>query len=187
MGESAATAPATPEGELAAAIGAIHAAPQRLVYVFAGAGSLALHWLHAVAGSSRTVLEARDCYAPRSLAEVAGASRAPAVSEDTARAMGEWAAARAAALAEGDWPLLGVACTAAVATDRARRGAERALIAVRSGGGVAICHLTMLKGARDRSAQEALVSRLVIRAIAAACGAGPVELDLAAGDALVER
>ena len=35
---------------------------------------------------------------------------------------------------------------------------------------------------RDRE----LVSRLVIRAVAAACGAGPVELALAEGDTLVE-
>jgi hypothetical protein len=186
MPEAPAAASATPHGELAAVIQAIHAAPPRLVYLFAGAGSLALHWLHAVAGSSRTVLEARDCYAPRSLAEIAGPSGAPAVSEATAVAMATWALARGAALAEGDWPPLGVACTAAIATDRARRGAERAFVAVSSGGGVTIHQLTMLKGSRDRAGQEALVSRLVIRAVAAACGVDPVELALSEGDALVE-
>jgi hypothetical protein len=178
--------PATPEGELAAVIQAIHAAPPRLVYCFAGAGSLALHWLHAVAGSSRTVLEARDCYAPRSLAEVAGAPLPQAVGAATARQMADWAMARAAALAEGGWPLLGVACTAAIATNRERRGADRAVVAVRSAGGVVIAQLTMLKGSRGRAAQEALASRLVIRTIAAACGAGPVELALADGDELAE-
>lgn len=177
---------ATPDEELAAAIQAIHAAPPRLVYAFAGAGSLALHWLHAVAGSSRTVLEARDCYAPRSLAELADLGAASAVSEATAKAMSLWARARAAALAEDDWPLLGVACTAAIATDRTRRGAEHAFVAVASDNGVAIFHLTMLKGTRDRADQEVLVSRLVIHAIAVACGAGSVELALGPGDALVE-
>jgi hypothetical protein len=182
-----AAAPATPEGELAAVIQLIHGAPPRLVYAFAGAGSLALHWLHAVAGSSRTLLEARDCYAPRSLAEIAGLDGAPFVSEAAAQGMAAWAAARAAALAEGDWPLIGVACTAAIATNRARRGAEQAFVAVRTGAAAKTSHLTMLKGARDRAGQEALVSRLVIRAIAAACAVGPVELALGEGDGLVER
>lgn len=157
-----------PPDEIARAVAAIHAAPPRLVYVFAGAGGLALHWLHAVAGSSRTVLEARDCYAPRSLAEVVGAAPAQAVSADTAGAMAAWAHARAAALAEGPWPLLGVACTAAIATDRERRGADRAHVAVWDGRAPAAYALSLLKGA-PRHAQEELVSRLVIEAIARAC------------------
>ena len=41
----------------------IHAAPHMVVYEFAGAGSLALLWLHSVGGSSRTILEATDHYA----------------------------------------------------------------------------------------------------------------------------
>jgi hypothetical protein len=178
--------PATPDGELAAVIQAIHAAPHRLVYAFAGAGSLALHWLHAVAGSSRTVLEARDCYAPRSLAEIIGGGGAAFVSAAAARAMAAWAAARATALAEGDWPLLGVACTAAIATDRARRGAEQAFVAVSAGGLVTLRHLTLVKGARNRAGQEELVSQLVIRAIAAACGVAPLAPLLGEGDTLVE-
>jgi hypothetical protein len=40
----------------------IHATPQKIVFEFAGAGSQALTWLHAVGGSSRTILEATDRY-----------------------------------------------------------------------------------------------------------------------------
>lgn len=174
------------DNDLTRAIEAIHAAPPRLVYVFAGAGSLALHWLHAVAGSSRTVLEARDCYAPRSLAEVVGEAPAQAVSVETALAMAGWAAARAATLAEGDWPLLGVACTAAIATDRARRGADRACIAVQSGAGARSYTLTLAKGLRDRDAQETLVSRLVILAVAQACTTPEPALQLLPDETLTE-
>lgn len=154
--------------DIGRAVAAIHAAPPRLVYAFAGAGALALHWLHAVAGSSRTVLEARDCYAPRALAELLGGAPVQAVSAATALAMAGWAARRAAALAEGDWPLLGVACTAAIATDRVRRGADRASIAVVGAAAPIVYELSLLKGA-PRAAQEELVSRLIVEAIARAC------------------
>jgi hypothetical protein len=50
----------------------LHAGPTRLVYEFAGAGVSALALLHAVGGSSRTLLEATDRYAELSLAEGVG-------------------------------------------------------------------------------------------------------------------
>jgi hypothetical protein len=174
------------DAAIAQVVGAIHGAPPRAVYVFAGAGSLALHWLHAVAGSSRTVLEARDCYAPRSLAELLGAPPAQAVSADAARAMAARAAARAAALADGPWPALGVGCTAAIATDRTRRGADRAVVAVAGAGVSFVYELTLAKGQRDREGQEELVSRLVILGLARACGVPAPPLALLAGEALVE-
>lgn len=172
--------------EIARAAQAIHDAPPRLVYVFAGAGSLALHWLHSVAGSSRTVLEARDCYAPLSLAELVQGALYQAVSPAVAAAMAAWAAERAARLAEGDWPLLGVACTAAIATDRARRGEDRACVAVHAGGHPRMYQLLMAKGVRGRHDEELLVSRLVILALARACGAPEPRLKLLAGEKLEE-
>ncbi len=86
-------------------ITAIHAAPHRLVLAFAGAGSLGLAWLHAIAGSSRTILEAIDAYSPPSLAQLTGNLAAPAVSALTAQAMATWAYQRAQALSSGEWPL----------------------------------------------------------------------------------
>lgn len=153
--------------KLSATIVRIHAAPPRLVLAFAGAGSLGLAWLHSVPGSSRTVLEAIDCYAPRSLAALLGAAPAQSVSPATAAAMAAWAYARAADLAEGDWPLLGVGLTAAISTDRARRGANRCCIAVRSAAGLRPYALDL--GAGDRAAEEAHCAELLIRSIAEAC------------------
>jgi hypothetical protein len=147
----------------------VHAAPQRLVLVFAGAGSLGLAWLHAVPGSSRTILEAVDAYAPRSLAEIVGGTPAQAVGATTATAMAAWAMRRAKQLAEADWPLLGVGLTAAISTDRARRGADRAFIAVQSDAGVELHELT-LERALGRQEQEERISRLLIRALMEACG-----------------
>src|SRR5438128_266897 len=106
----------------------IHAAPHRLVYEYAGAGSLALTWLHLVPGSSRTVLEATDRYTLRSLKDLLGREPERAVSDATARAMAEAAYRRAVTLRGSDGPCLGVACTAALATDRRRRGKDEAII-----------------------------------------------------------
>jgi nicotinamide mononucleotide (NMN) deamidase PncC len=172
--------------QLSACIAAIHAAPHRIVYAFAGAGSLALHWLHAVPGSSRTLLEARDPYAPRALAELLGAPPAQAVSPATAQAMASWARKRAAALAASDWPLLGLACTAAITTDRARRGADRACIAIAAPAGLRSFELVMAKNRRSRADEETLASRLVLLALARACGTPEPTLALLDEERLVE-
>lgn len=165
-------------------IAQIHSAPPRIVFVFAGAGSLALWQLHRVAGSSRTLLEAVDCYAPRSLAGLLGAPPAQAVSDATARAMASWARRRASALAEGDWPLLGVGLTAALATDRARRGADRCYLAIAASPTVRSFALTLSKE-RTREEQESLVAQLTIGALALACGLQTnIELALGAGESL---
>jgi nicotinamide mononucleotide (NMN) deamidase PncC len=150
-------------------IAQIHAAPQRLVLAFAGAGSLGLAWLHAVPGSSRTILEAVDAYAPRSLAAIVGAAPIQAVSAETAAAMALWAYRRAAFLAEDEWPLLGIGLTAAISTDRTRRGADRGFVAVQSASGVQLYEHVLSKEL-SRQAQEEQISALLIRAIAAACG-----------------
>jgi hypothetical protein len=148
----------------------IHSSAHRLVLEFAGAGSLALFWLHAVPGSSRTILEATDRYVADSLSELLGAPPAQAVSRDTAIAMAAAAYRRAMRLAGDPAGGFGVGCTAALATDRARRGADRCWIATRDRAGVRVYGLEMVKGMRDREGQEDLVSRLLLRAIASACG-----------------
>ncbi|WP_298819487.1 hypothetical protein [Chloroflexus sp.] len=153
---------------------AIHAAPHRLVLAFAGAGSLGLAWLHAVAGSSRTVLEAIDAYSAQSRQSLTGVINAPAVSAVTAQAMATWAYRRAQSLSDGAWPLLGVGLTAAIATDRERRGADRAFLAIQSAVGVQTAHLTMTRD-QQRIDQEMLVSRWLINEIARACGIGAEE------------
>ncbi len=150
-------------------IEALHAAPQRLVLAFAGAGSLGLAWLHAVSGSSRTILEAVDCYAPRSLAAIVGAPPEQAVSAATAEVMAAWAFQRAEVLAEERWPLLGVGLTVAISTDRTRRGADRGFVAVQSASGTQL-HKLALSKELSRQAQEEQISRLLIQALVEACG-----------------
>lgn len=166
-------------------IAQIHTASPRIVYAFAGAGSLALWQLHRVAGSSHTILEAIDCYAPRALAMLLGYPPAQAASQATAQAMAEQAYRRAQLLVErAEWPLLGVGCAAALATDRERRGADRCALAIYGADKTYGYTLIVSKG-REREAQEVLVTQLIIGALAVACHlCETVPLDLLADEHL---
>ena len=63
----------------------------------------------------------------------------------------------------------GVACTAAIATDRVRRGEDRCHVAfVTSDGRRATTSLVMSKGARDRAGEEEITSLIVLNAVAEA-------------------
>src|SRR5437764_393584 len=115
---------------LAGVIQRIHDAPHKLVLEFAGAGSVGLAWLHAVGGSSRTILEATDRYAPTSMLDLLGQVPEPFVSPAIAAAMAERAYYRARRLSTSDAsPCLGVGLTAAIATDRAKKGEHRIVVA----------------------------------------------------------
>lgn len=76
-------------------------------------------------------------------------------------------------------PLVGVSATAALVSDRPKRGDHRAHVGLawldgsafgRPGSGEAIWSLQLAKGARDRIGEDALVSALVIAVLAHASG-----------------
>ena len=166
---------------------AIHDAPYKLVLEFAGAGSLALYWLHSVAGSSRTILEASDRYSSESLQGRISARPSKFVSTETALLMTERAYKRAVDLCPEGKMLLGVACTATIATDREKRGEHGCVIAVQDLKRVSTFQIILKKGTRDRQGEEELVSRLLIQAIAYACGlTAKVAINLAEGEIIRE-
>lgn len=172
--------------EIAELIARIHDAPPQMVFNFAGAGAKALYWLHAVAGSSRTLLEATDRYSPTSLAEAVGFMPERFTAPEVARALAEQAYTRAQALAPGK-AVFGVGLTATIATDRPKRGEHRCRLAVRDPLGTSHYALTLDKGARTREAEEELVSLLALRAIATASGLlFPPELPLTPREQLDE-
>ncbi len=154
---------------------ALHATPQQAVIEVAGAGIQALAWLHAVGGSSRTVLEATDRYCHASLATLLGAVPTAAVSAAVAAAMAGAAQRRARLLAAAGTPVVGAACTAALATDRPRRGADRAIVAVAGTLGTSVGELVFVKAPADRRPaarrqQEDAASTLLLAELTAACG-----------------
>ena len=167
-------------------IQAIHDSPPRAVLTAAGAGSRALADLLAVPGASRTLLEALIPYAADSFDEFLGLRPDQYVSADTGRRMAGRALARARHLRELEtWPLVGLACTAAVVTDRPKKGEHRAHVAAWSPERLRAHTLRLEKGARDRAGEEGLVSALILNALAEASGlTEQLPLALGPGDAL---
>ena len=70
----------------------------------------------------------------------------------------------------GDLPLFGVGCTAAVATDRVRRGEDRAHIAWATHEGSGGGSIWFDKQARSRADEDAIVSAIVLNSISEALG-----------------
>jgi hypothetical protein len=154
---------------------------------FAGAGVQALAWLHSVGGSSRTVLEATDRYSVASLIEATGFEPERFTSLRVAGALAQHAYTRAAKLAGPGAVVFGLGCSATIATDRQKRGDHRCAVAVHNDFGVTGYELIMAKGARDRRGEEELVSLVILKAVADACGVldGP-ELQLVGNEVLTE-
>src|SRR5690606_4863060 len=73
----------------------VHTTPHLGVLAFAGAGAQALAWLHAVGGSSRTVMAAVDVYHEQSMRQLLGFMPARFTSRRVARLMADAAYATA--------------------------------------------------------------------------------------------
>jgi hypothetical protein len=161
--------------ELIPVITAVHDRPARAVLAVTGGGVSALAWLLAVPGASRTILEGMVPYAAASMEELIGPVTR-AVSTETAAAMAAAGLARARRLAGSGEELIGLGATAALASDRPKRGEHRAHVAVaRSHGSAAQAWtITLDKGARDRRGEELVVAQLIVDVLAVASGAVPL-------------
>ena len=151
----------------------IHAAPQQTVVAVAGGGSLAVAWLLAVPGASRTLLESVVPYSRLAMIGLLGQEPEQYVSTETARDMARACYERALRLRDGNdskAPVLGLACTATLATDRVKRGDHRCSLAIWDEDQLISCDLTLDKGRRDRAGEEELVSRLLIEILARGMG-----------------
>jgi nicotinic acid mononucleotide adenylyltransferase len=84
--------------------------------------------------------------------------------------MARTARARAAKLVPAGTDLVGLGATAALVSDRPRKGEHRFHIAFANSAGTGHCTCVMAKGRRDRAAEEDLVSRAIVLWLARACG-----------------
>ena len=154
-------------------IEAIHDTPTKVCLVITGAGTSAISALFAVSGASRTVIDAQVPYSRSALEDYVGAAAEQHVSKLEAALMAKRAFRRAVELSdsrENQNHVIGLSCTAAIATDRVRRGENRAHIAWHDGERTSTISIVMKKGARDRDGEEAVCKSLVLSALAAACG-----------------
>ena len=166
----------------------IHDAPQQGVLAVSGAGSQAVAWLLGVSGASRTLLEVVVPYGRKSMIDLLGFEPDQFVSEETARNMARAAYRRGMRLRDNDLPVVGVACTATIATDRPKRGEHRAYLGTWDDTGWNTHSLRLDKGRRDRAGEEEVVSRLLVQVLARTCGIeSELSLGLTADDAIQVR
>lgn len=163
---------------------AVHGTPALAVLAVTGGGASLLSELLVVPGASRTVLEAVVPYSEAALESWVGGPVTGAASAETAARLAVAALERAAALAgaegRGTAPLVGLGLTAALASDRPKRGEHRAHLACRcrTAHGVVTGEdwsLTLDKGRRSRAEEDDLVAAVGLVLLARACGldAGP--------------
>src|SRR5438874_3029976 len=151
-------------------ISTLHASGRKAALAITGGGSGAVGELLRVPGGSRLLIEAQVPYDALALAAFLGFAPAQACSADTAIAMARSVRARAARLVPAGTDLVGVGVTAALVSDRPRKGEHRFHIAFANSAGIAHCTGVMAKGRRDRAAEEDLVSRAIVLWLARACG-----------------
>ena len=167
----------------------LHSTPHKAVIAVSGAGTQAVAWLLGVSGASRTILEVVVPYGRLAMQDFLGFEPTQSAAAETARQMARRAYRRARAQLEDDSPPVGLACAAAIATDRYRRGEHRAFVSAWSADAAATWSLTFHKGLRDRAGEEDVVSRLIVQALSEFSGLNPeIDLRLTPGDSLdVER
>lgn len=156
----------------------IHGSRGRVSLLITGGGSRALTWLLNHPGASRSILEAHVPYHQVALEHCLGTNRPHKVAAETARVMALRAFEEAVAVLAKTEPIegadhaaIGLGCTAALATDRERRGGDRAHLAMRT---PQHYHVTAIEfdgsGGRDRLAQEEVLSSVIVQQLALGCG-----------------
>ncbi len=147
---------------------ALHQSKFAGVFLVTGGGVTLLSELLSEPGASATVLEASVPYAEAALVEQLGGQPDQACSADTARALAMAAFQRACDLNTAGQEhkiqdLIGFGCTAALATNRKKRGAHRAYLAVQTLTKTATATVEFDKGASgmgDRNIEEDQVTTL---------------------------
>jgi hypothetical protein len=172
-------------------ISTLHGSGRKAALAITGGGSGAVGELLRVPGGSRLLIEAQVPYDEQALAAFLGFAPAQACSSDTAIAMARTARARAARLVPAGTDLvgpdlIGLGATAALVSDRPRKGEHRFHIAFANSAGIAHCTCVLAKGRRDRAAEEDLVSRAIVLWLARACGIAAPGIDALSPRSLID-
>ena len=138
------------------AVDSLHRRPHMAVIYATGAGAGLQYMLWETPGASRTILDSAFPYHPQALEDILGRKPDGSVRQETAVLMAGAAYARAMAITQRSGisaPLLGLGITAAVETDRTRKGADRVFAAVKTEGNVYVEEMEFEKGAMNRQTE----------------------------------
>lgn len=166
----------------------LHACGRQAVIAVTGGGSLAISDLLTVPGASAFLLEARVPYSPLALAEWLGREPEQCCSRETALSMAVVAWQRACKLSSQPDLAIGVGCTAALASNRPKRGEHRAWIATHTSTATRLIGLALAKGRRERIGEERLVADTLLRLLGESCERTPLpEVKLLGDDSLASE
>ena len=148
----------------------LHTAPMKIVLAVTGGGVACISDLLTAPGASQTVLEVVVPYSSSSLEELLGKSSNQSVSLETAREMASACLHRARILDPGNIQVAGVACTAALTTNRSRRGDNQAWVVISTNGANYEFHLKLDKDVDKRVDEDRIVSDMLLKGIGIAMG-----------------
>ncbi|MEM9777707.1 MAG: cytidylyltransferase, partial [Chloroflexota bacterium] len=151
----------------------IHEGPYKLVLATAGAGTQALSDLLSIAGASNTLIESVVPYSKESFDDFVGQSPKKYVSARATRLLAGNAFYRAHKLT-AKFPhfenLIGLACSASIATNRPKRGDHHAFVVTWQFNRIVQTHILFDKEQRTRLEEETVVSTIMLNMLAEACG-----------------
>lgn len=151
-------------------ISAIHHSGRQAVIVVTGGGSLAISDLLTVPGASSFLLEASVPYASTALTRWLGRKPENFCARDTALAMATVAFQKGRQLGGEVEKMIGISCTAALASNRPKLGDHRAWIAIQTANRTELFEYQLAKGLRDRLQEERLVADVLLDLLASVCG-----------------
>lgn len=144
-------------------IEAIQSSGYKAAIVVTGGGSGAVHALLSHPGASRFILEAQIPYSPAARFDYLGETLDPACSAQAAATLAARAFERALIFSiacTAAVPILGISCTAALQTNRERKGADRVFAGIKSRTAEVVRTLELVPG--SRAEQEELLSRTLL-------------------------
>jgi hypothetical protein len=145
----------------------IQASGYKAAIVVTGGGSGAVHALLSHPGASRFVLEAQVPYSAAAMFNYLGEPLEQSCSSEAAATLAGRAYERALIFtlsSEASIPILGISCTAALQTNRERRGKDRAFVGFKSRKAELVRQLDLAPG--SRAEQEELLSATLLEWIA---------------------
>ncbi len=173
------TSASTDATALEASVAAIRSSRAMAALAITGGGSGVIPHLLTRPGASRTVLEAQVPYGRRALTELLGTAPTSRCSPETARNLAQAVYRRALRLRETPHtPVLGLGATAALATDRERKGSNRVHVAVVDGFQCWESTVRLRKNARTRADEEAIAEGVILGTLAEAMVGGGIDIEL---------
>ncbi len=148
-------------------IEAIHSSGYKTAIVATGGGSGAVHALLSHPGASRFVFEAQIPYSPEAMFDYLGESLDSYCSAKAAATMAGRAFERALVFSlssKTENPIIGISCTAALQTNRERKGSDRAFACIKSRRETMVRELAVPVGSRME--QEVAVSKALLECLA---------------------